>query len=567
MTINTIDYFSNAKILSMDLKNSVYKAMAIIDEKILFLGSNSEVDSKINEFIAEMERNQDNSEDIRIRKHDISGSCIVPGFIDAHLHPILSIYFLTQMNLSQITSISQLKESIQEKVKELDEEDWIFGVDLMEDNFIDPNEQIFPTKQTLDECCSTRPVVILRHDGHICGVNSLTLEKLEITGESIKELDIKGGEIRIDETGDPNGIFTEAATTLIISKIPLNFNRLKQSTLQFCNQLTEAGITSCGGIIQLGNEGPSGDMGALEASFMQTLISDGLIEQDYVFCVITNKAKKLKRLQKTFSKLKTEKDRYTIGGVKLYADGTFGASTAYMYEPFADATDGNLGFMVHEIDELKSIAQPIIDLQMGFDIECHVIGDKANELVVQMFKELQTKMNISENQNSGTRFHLEHASILTKKTIEIASKNKQVFICQPNFIESEESWLEKRLGSERIIMTYPFRTIIDMGGIIAGSSDAPIESVSVLKGLQNCVTRRGFVPEQAITPLEALKMYTYNAAYAIGQENIKGSIEIEKLADFVILDKNPLAIASENIENIKILATYHRGKKIYTNKI
>ncbi|NVM28011.1 MAG: amidohydrolase family protein [Candidatus Helarchaeota archaeon] len=122
------------------------------------------------------------------------------------------------------------------------------------------------------------------------------------------------------------------------------------------------------------------------------------------------------------------------------------------------------------------------------------------------------------------------------------------------------------MGPERIKHAYPFRSILDAGIILAGASDAPIESASVLEGFHACVTRKGLVPEQIITIAEALRMFTYNAAYALGQEDIKGSLETGKLADFVILDQNIQTVPANKITDIKIVATYHRGKQIYPIK-
>jgi predicted amidohydrolase YtcJ len=556
MENNSIDVYFNGKIITMDKNDSIFDTIAIFKDKILFIGSKLDVDQKIEAL----------NENWEINYHNLNGKCVVPGFIDAHIHPILSIYFLTQCNLSEVKSIENLKKKIIEQNKELDEDDWFFGIDLMEDRFSVENERVFPTKEILDHCCSSRPVVVLRHDAHICAANSIALEKLNISKETLNEFKIDGGEIRLDKDGNPNGIFTEAATSIVISKVPINFNRIKKCTVDFGDQLSSCGITSCGGILQLEEFGPAGKLGSVESAFMQTLIREGLIEQDYVFFFITNKPKKLKRLKKVLEKLSDKENRFSVGGVKLFADGTFGASTAYMYESFSDSKEKNCGFMVNKIEVLKKICYDTLKLNLGFDLECHVIGDRGNHLVAEMFNEIGKEFQNMEYYNKESRFHLEHASIIKNESIEIASKNNNIFVCQPNFIQSEFTWLEKRLGKERIKITYPFRNIIDLNGIIAGSSDCPIESPSVLKGIQNCVTRRGFVPEQNITPYEALKMFTYNAAYAIGQEDIKGSLEPGKLADIVILDNNPLTIDKQNIENIQILSTIHRGKIIFELK-
>ncbi|GAH06641.1 unnamed protein product, partial [marine sediment metagenome] len=136
-------------------------------------------------------------------------------------------------------------------------------------------------------------------------------------------------------------------------------------------------------------------------------------------------------------------------------------------------------------------------------------------------------------------------------------------LCQPPFINSEYTWLEKRIGKERCKYTYPMKSIIDAGIVLISGSDCPVEEPNVIMGLHALVDRNDFVPEQCISIEEALKSYTINAAYAAFEEKIKGSIEIGKLADFVILDKNPLEIKKEEIKNLQVLETIIRGKSVY----
>nr|MDO8098165.1 amidohydrolase family protein [Candidatus Njordarchaeota archaeon] len=144
-----------------------------------------------------------------------------------------------------------------------------------------------------------------------------------------------------------------------------------------------------------------------------------------------------------------------------------------------------------------------------------------------------------------------------------ATKLGIVFVCQPAFIDSEYTWLMRRLGSERCERTYPFRAIIDAGIVLAGASDAPIKSANVLKALHACVTRNGFVPKQAITVTEVLKIFTYGATYALGQEQTKGSLEKGKLADFGVLNVDPSMVAPEKLATVGIRETFHRDKQIY----
>jgi predicted amidohydrolase YtcJ len=212
--------------------------------------------------------------------------------------------------------------------------------------------------------------------------------------------------------------------------------------------------------------------------------------------------------------------------------------------------------MVTSREKLYKIFKEAYDL--GYQLACHAIGDKANDIIVGIFKKIQSE---SKDKN---RVRIEHASLINDDTLVEAAKHGIIIVSQPLFINSEYTWLEERLGSKRIKHVYPFRSIIDSGILLAGASDAPIETPDVLRAIYVAVTRNEFVPEQSISVYEGLKMFTYNAAYALGQEDVKGSLEKGKLADFVVLNQDPTSISLEDITKTKILKTYHRGKEIFS---
>jgi len=557
---STINLFYNCEIITMNINSPTADAMAVFQDKIFSIGSENEVRDEISKFKTSSENK------IKILENNMEGKCIVPGFIDAHMHPGYYIYYKTQLDLSKIRSYSELEIALKKDDSERDPDDWIFGMNLMEDIFDNPEERRFPNKKDLDQMCPQRPVAILRHDGHICTVNSKVLEIIGIDASNVKELTPKGGEIRIDENGNPTGIFTEDAKSLILDKVPINTKGLEKAAKDVCQELASFGITTCGAVIQAGEEGLYGKAGAMEMALFETLIKERLIEQDMVFYIITDKPRKLKRLNKAFQKLDKGENRFVLGGIKLFGDGSFGASTAYLFEPYYKDMNGNVGFMVRDQQTLFKLTKETYDL--GFQITIHSIGDKSNRIVVDVYKEIINEIKKSENIKieKSNKFGIVHASLLKEDILRDAAALGIIFICQPNFINSEYTWIENRLGPDRLKTVYPFRSIIDAGIIIAGSSDAPIESASVLDGFKACITRNGFIPEEVITPEETLKMYTINAAFAIGQDSIKGSLEKGKLADFIILNHNIIKIPPEKLYKIKILKTYHRGKLIFSEK-
>ena len=563
-----ISLFFNGTVLTFDNNDSEFDALAIYQDKILFIGSENEVREKTTHYINE--QGTGTSEELSLEEIDLNGKLVVPGFIDSHMHPILAIYFKTQLSASKIKSYSELSKLIMEKAQKKGEGDWICCLDFMEERLSNPKEQFFPDKRDLDKIWSKNPIILLRHDGHICSVNSLALEKIGISKSNIAQFQSESGEIKTLKNGEPSGIFTERATTIALDNLPVpNMDDFKEACLDFSQEFASYGITTIGGMLQTDEIGISGSMGAMEVPLMQTFIKEGILEQDYVFYLDVKKPKKLMRFAKSFDRLSGNSGKYKIGGIKIFADGGFGARTAYMFEPFSDSQEKEIGFLVISQEDLYKRIEETFDL--GFQVACHSIGDKSNKILVDLYKKFtdarllkdtssETNQIDRKNQNP---FRIEHASAITEETLKEAAKVGIIISTQPGFIDSEYEWLEKRLGPERIKYVYPFRSIIDAGITIAGASDHPIESGNVLNAIQTCVIRQGFVVEQSISPYEALKMYTYNAACAINQQDIKGSLEPGKFADIVIIENDIRKIPSDQIGSAKIMNTFHRGKRIF----
>ncbi len=539
----------------MDARDTAVEAMAVDKEHILVTGTEKHV-RKVAESLT---ANADPAVagPYELVNVDLHGACVVPGFIDVHLHPGPYIYFKSQVNLKGVQSHAILAKVLKEEDAHRLPGEWIVGIDFMENVFEDPNERVFPDRHLLDTMCPRRPVIIIRHDGHICSVNSPALETIGIDASNVSIKTTAPGEIQVDKDGNPTGVFTENATAFAMNFIPLpSSERLKDACKKMSAELASFGITTCGGILQTDEKGPGGKTGAVEVSLTQVLIKEHLIAQDFVFYLITDRPKTIARMDKTFQKLDGGQGRFVIGGIKIYVDGSFGALTACMFAPFADSPDGKSGFLVITEDSLRQLIRETCGL--GYQAACHAIGDKANRVLVSAYQS-------TIPDNIQARCRIEHASTLTPDTLADAAAYHIILACQPGFLDSEYQWLERRLGPDRAKYTYPFKSIFDAGICLAGASDGPVESADVMKALHACVTRNGLVPEQGITVMQALRMFTYNAAYALRQEKVKGSIELGKLADFVILDKDPRAVLPEKLSNTKIKATYHRGERIYSS--
>jgi predicted amidohydrolase YtcJ len=531
-------YFGGS-IITIDDKNPITEAVGIEGEKIIAVGSLE----KVKKYMG------DNFDLI-----DLKGKSLLPGFIDAHFHIVPILFFYIFLDLSKIKSIKELKERLKKTAELKKAGDFIYGLNLHEENFENPDERFLPSRWDLDKPCPNNPVFLLRYDGHIGIANTRALELAKIDKKSISP---EGGEIQKDEKGEPIGILSEKATALIMDKVSLpDPNEIMEAASKAYKSLAEEGITTIHGILELDKEGGVVNLGGLEIPLLKT-VKDKIL-QDVYGIVFTAEPKKLNRIKKPPLDDGSVDGKFRIGCLKGWLDGTFGAHTAYMYEPFTDQPE-NRGYCVIDKDILYERMQKAHNL--GFQIAIHAIGDKANRIVVDFYKKI-----LKENPRKDHRHRIEHASMLTPDVIKDMKELGIIASCQPPFINSEYTYIEKRIGKDRCKYTYPFKSLVDAKVVIAAGSDGPVEKPSIIEGLHAMVTRNGLVPEQCISIEDALKSYTINGAYAAFQEKIKGSIEVGKLANLVILDKNPLKVPTDQIRQLKIIETIIRGKTVYKKK-
>jgi predicted amidohydrolase YtcJ len=478
----------------------------------------------------------------------LDGKTLLPGFIDCHLHPVEKVFFLLHPDLSEVKNVDELTEILRRASVDKGVDDLILGFNFCEEIFDPPT---LPTRWDLDKASSDKPIFIVRYDGHIGVANSRALEVAGID-ENTKPPD--GGEIRKNDRGELTGVISEKARDLILSKISLpNAEEINVAAEKTFRLFASKGLTSLQGVLSADKSGEFGDTGAFELPIFKT-IQDKILQNFYIL-LNTGKPEKLTSLKNPpLHDLKMD-GKFKLGCLKLYFDGTLGAKTALMSEPFSDAPNMRGFCVISEKEIYERMKAAHIN---GFQIGIHTIGDKANKIVINLYKKL-----LNEYPRENHRHRIEHASILTKDVIEDMKEYGVIASCQPPFINSEHTWLEKRLGKERCKYTYPFKSIIEAGIVLVSGSDCPIEDSSPILGLHALVTRNGFIPEECISIEEALKTYTIKAAYSCFEENIKGSIEVGKLADLVILDKNPLEIPSDQIKNLQVLETIIRGKSVY----
>jgi len=473
----------------------------------------------------------------------LAGRALLPGFIDTHLHPIPLLYFELNADLRGLADLAALAQALRRSAARLAAGEWLVGLQL------DPEalaERRLPTAAELDAACPDRPVVVLGHDGHSASGNA---RALAAAGIDAGAGDPAGGRIERAADGSPTGVCRESAAQLLLGAVPTPpLERLRAGARDTFARLSACGITSAGVVLQTDDEGPAGAAGRLEAFGLAALL-------DVVpFCTYAILAGR--RVDAAVAARETPLHDPArgrrVGGFKIYADGTFGSCTACLREPFADRpeTRGFLTLAEPEIEERMTAAHAA-----GLQLCVHAIGDAAIERTLALFERVLARAPRSDH-----RHRLEHASLVPPELVKRIARLGVAVSTQPLFIHSEKAWLQRRLGSERARHVYPLRALVDAGVRVGGASDAPVESPDVLHAIQCCVTREGFETQQALTPAQALRLYTRDAAWLQFEEAEKGSLAPGKRADLVIASASPLAVAPERIRELRVLRSVVGGR-------
>ncbi|MGH7890056.1 MAG: amidohydrolase, partial [Thermodesulfobacteriota bacterium] len=413
------------------------------------------------------------------------------------------------------------------------------------------NQGKWPDKKFLDQLTTLHPVYLTRIDGHVAWVNSPALQEAKIDQNTP---DPEGGEIARDKEGNPTGILKENAVDLVANLIPPPTQEDMRKAIQLA--LAEAqkfGITS----IQ-----DNSDLKVLP--IYETLAQNGNLTvrvSEWLSFEWVKTPEKFDSLKKTFSE---KTNLLKLGPFKGYVDGTLGSRTAYLFEPYADDSS-TVGIPQYEQEELDSLILKAD--KMGYQICFHAIGDKGNYMVL---KALEKALLI--NRRKKSRHRIEHAQVLRLKDIPLFEKLGAIASMQPTHCTSDKRWAQDRLGKERCKGAYAWKSLLINGARLAFGTDWPVEPLNPLIGLYAAVTRKdpqnpepgaGWYSRECISLMEALKAYTIGAAYAEFQDSLKGSLEVGKLADMVVLTKDIFNLPPEEILTTQVEATIFDGQVIY----
>lgn len=468
---------------------------------------------------------------------DLAGRALVPGFIDAHTHPLPAAFFEHHLDLAAATSVVEVLDLLRDRATTVAAGEPLLGLRVDDSGLV---EGRLPTRAELDAVGGGRPVVLLRRDGHHALGSSLALVAAGLHDGSA---DPEGGYLERDAEGRLSGLCGEAASSLLLGIVPVPaWEDLESATDRWAARLVTQGITGISAICQTADEGPAGAAGALEAVAWSSLVDR--VPFDVQTILIADGADAIADLRD--SGLHDPARGRRLDGLKLFLDGTLGGHSACLHHPYDDRPDG-AGMLT--LAPEAAYARMVDAHRAGLSVCVHAIGDRANRTAAELLDRLLTE-------HPGEHRHrVEHASVLDEATVELLARRSVAAVVQPISLASEQRWLRQRLGDERLSRTYPFRTLLDAGVVVASSSDAPIEDTDVVAGLHAAVDRLGIAPEQAVTPREALAMATTGAATARGTEGDQGRIAPGARADLVVLDRDP----AEGFAGTRVLATVIAG--------
>lgn len=527
----------NARVWTVDRDRPRAEAVAIVHSRIVAVGTNAEIDAWRGE---------------KTQIIDGGGKLLLPGFNDAHVHFVSGGMQLDQVDLKDAESPDEFKRRIAARAKRTQAGEWILGGDWDEQRWATEKKPAsLPTKKLVDSAAGDIPVFVNRYDGHMALANSAALR---IAGVTRATKNPPGGEIVRDASGEPTGILKDAAMNLVAEKIPRpTHTRRKAAVLRALQHAASLGVTSVQDMVADPED---------ISIYGELAEKDELTTRIYAPIAIANWQDEARiGLHRAFGS-----SYLRLGGLKGFADGSLGSSTAYMFEPFAD-NPKNRGLLAEDMQPVSKMRERLVKSDAAGLQSCvHAIGDQAISMMLDLFADVQ-----KTNGPADRRQRIEHAQHMASKDFKRFADLNVIASVQPYHAIDDGRWAESRLGPERAKTTYAFRRFLDNNVRLALGTDWNVAPLNPMLTIYAAVTRAtldgkhpdGWVPEQKIKVPEAVEAYTMGSAYAEFQEKEKGSITPGKLADMVLLSDDIFGIRPESIKDVVVELTMVGGKVVY----
>jgi predicted amidohydrolase YtcJ len=470
---------------------------------------------------------------------DLQGAFLFPGFIDAHCH---FLGYAMQTYTADLVGTHSWAEVVMrvDSFAAQSQSEWIIGRGWDQNDW--PLKE-FPNNDLLNERFPDRPVLLTRVDGHSAIANDEALRRASITAKTT----LVGGLV-VTERGRPTGVLVDNAVDLVNKVIPQpSQQETAQALLRAQYDLFSVGITTVS------------DAGLAKN---QILLMDSLQKKgELMLRVYAMASPDEDNLDFFLGTGPLETDRMHVCSFKFYADGALGSRGACLLQPYRDANETR-GFLLHEPEYYREMAKRMHD--KGFQMNTHCIGDSAVRLILDVYAEALGGKN-------DLRWRIEHAQVVDSTDMPKFGQFNVVPSVQPVHATSDMYWAEDRLGNRRVRWAYAYKSLLEKNGWLACGSDFPVEDIDPMLGFYAAVKRQdltgypleGFQIENALTRLEAMRGMTVWAAKANREDHNRGSIEPNKFADFVVLDRSPLTCPDEEILKTSVVETWIHGLKVW----
>jgi predicted amidohydrolase YtcJ len=536
------------KIYTAENNQPVVEAVVVRGDTIEFAGAEKEA----REYIGD-----------KTQVIDLQGKIMTPGFIEGHGHIMGVGYNELNLDLMSVKSYDEMVAKVKEAVSKAQPGQWIQGRGWHQDKWdVKPQKMIkgFQTHQLLSEVSPNNPVFLRHASGHaaianakameLAGVNPLSIEKLQ------RNLTQQGGEVILDELGNPTGIFNERAMSLIAQHIPENSGENDAQALDLA-------IKACwrNGITGFHDAGAGRENIELFRKFKE----EGKLGVR-LYVMVTGFDRDL--VYEWFKKGPEidPSNLLTIRSVKLNCDGALGSRGAWLLEAYSDRSDF-FGMATLPMDTVLKTSREA--LKAGFQVCSHAIGDRANREILDRYEQA---LKENPDQSKDHRFRIEHAQHIDPADLPRFAGLGVIPAMQAIHMSSDRPWAIERLGEKRIKEgAYMWQTLLKSGAKIVNGTDAPVEPLTPIPCFYASVTRKtlkgepegGYEPEEKMTREQALRSYTLDAAYGAFQENKLGSIKAGKMADFTVFTKDIMTVPDMEIQSAEVAMTIVGGKVVY----
>ncbi|MEM8486077.1 MAG: amidohydrolase [Bacteroidota bacterium] len=493
---------------------------------------------------------------------DLEGNLAIPGFIEGHAHFLGLGNAQMILGLAGTSSWQEIVDMVEAAVAEAEPGEWITGRGWHQEKWDTIPEGVIdgvPTHHALSAISPDNPVLLRHASGHAAFANALALQLGRVSSETPNP---PGGEIVHDVVGDPTGLLREKAQNLVSNAYQAYLDQrtpeqIEADAREMVKLASEVSLAA--GITSFQDAGASFE----DIDFLKGLVDEGALPIRLYIMIRGESFESLERISDYY--LPDYGDhRLNVRSIKHAIDGALGPHGAWLLAPYEDMPE-SAGLNLHPVEELVRTSE--IALENGFQMNIHAIGDRANKEVLDIYADLFA----AHPDKSDLRWRIEHAQHLHPDDVPRMAELGVIASMQGVHATSDGPWVLKRLGEKRAEEgAYVWQDLWNAGVVVTNGTDAPVEGISALESYYATVSRRlkdgsVFYEDQRLSRLQALKSYTINNAYAAFEEDIKGTLEVGKLADITVLSKDILDIPEEEILDTEVVYTIVGGEVAYSN--